>query len=240
MFTFCSMAIAGGMPSIASTSGFVILPRNCLAYDERLSANRRCPSAKSVSNASEDLPEPDIPVITTNLPRGISTVIFLRLLTFAPRMTMFPSSDISLPSYKKLKTLHSSDDHNSDKLAVFVGKDYKNTKKYLENMKKCVPLHPQSGEAVAADKFGAVVQLVRTPACHAGGRGFESLPHRSRLLNEIFAGESFVLGIIAKNGQNSQLRRRRRSMRRGLSFREVRAMMTGVPSGRDAGTDIVT
>ena len=26
--------------------------------------------------------------------------------------------------------------------------------------------------------FGAVVQLVRTPACHAGGRGFKSLPRR--------------------------------------------------------------
>ena len=27
-------------------------------------------------------------------------------------------------------------------------------------------------------QYGAVVQLVRTPACHAGGRGFKSLPRR--------------------------------------------------------------
>ena len=28
------------------------------------------------------------------------------------------------------------------------------------------------------DICGSVVQLVRTPACHAGGRGFKSLPSR--------------------------------------------------------------
>ena len=32
--------------------------------------------------------------------------------------------------------------------------------------------------------FGAVVQLVRISACHAEGRGFESRPHRERLLQQ--------------------------------------------------------
>src|ERR1700742_198018 len=39
-----------------------------------------------VSNASEDLPEPDSPVNTTSLSRGISTSTFLRLCSRAPRM----------------------------------------------------------------------------------------------------------------------------------------------------------
>ena len=36
----------------------------------------------------------------------------------------------------------------------------------------------KSGQLIA--EIGAVVQLVRMPACHAGGRGFESLPHRNK------------------------------------------------------------
>src|SRR5262245_11296165 len=38
-----------------------------------------------VSKASDDLPEPDSPVMTTNWSRGRSTSIFLRLWTRAPR-----------------------------------------------------------------------------------------------------------------------------------------------------------
>ena len=38
-----------------------------------------------------------------------------------------------------------------------------------------VTLHPQN-------KIGALVQLVRMPACHAGGRWFESCTHRRKAL----------------------------------------------------------
>src|SRR5512140_2440688 len=41
-----------------------------------------------VSKASEDLPEPDRPVNTTSLSRGISRSTFLRLCSRAPRMVM--------------------------------------------------------------------------------------------------------------------------------------------------------
>src|SRR6185503_2177192 len=41
-----------------------------------------------VSNASEDLPEPDRPVITINWSRGRSRSMFLRLCVRAPRMRM--------------------------------------------------------------------------------------------------------------------------------------------------------
>src|SRR4051812_848193 len=38
-----------------------------------------------VSKASDDLPEPERPVMTTSLSRGMSTSTFLRLCTRAPR-----------------------------------------------------------------------------------------------------------------------------------------------------------
>src|SRR5271156_1594432 len=44
-----------------------------------------------VSNASEDFPEPDRPVITTRLSRGMMTSTFLRLCSRAPRTWMEPA-----------------------------------------------------------------------------------------------------------------------------------------------------
>src|SRR5690242_19138977 len=40
-----------------------------------------------VSNASDDLPEPDSPVMTTSRSRGISRLMFLRLCSRAPRIS---------------------------------------------------------------------------------------------------------------------------------------------------------
>src|SRR5262249_54294502 len=47
-----------------------------------------CPSAKRVSKARDDLPEPDTPVMTTRRLRGISTWMFFRLCSRAPRTTI--------------------------------------------------------------------------------------------------------------------------------------------------------
>ena len=51
-----------------------------------------------------------------------------------------------------------------------------------------------NGKRPAQSKTGAVVQLVRMPACHAGGRGFESLPHRENPLQSVLRGVFSYLG----------------------------------------------
>jgi hypothetical protein len=85
---FCSMEMAGDKPDIWSMSGFSIMDRNCLAYVDRDSTYRRWPSAYNVSNAREDFPEPEMPVMTTSLSRGIVRSMFFRLWVRAPLTIM--------------------------------------------------------------------------------------------------------------------------------------------------------
>src|SRR5688572_18727288 len=64
-----------------------------------------------VSKASEDLPDPDSPVITTSWSRGRSTSMFLRLCTRAPRTEIqsWPIPDCCEFSGKPKPTFYTSD-----------------------------------------------------------------------------------------------------------------------------------
>src|SRR3989475_412374 len=55
---------------------------------------RHCPSANRVSNASDDLPDPETPVTTVSRSCGISTETFLRLFCRAPSMRRAGGCDI--------------------------------------------------------------------------------------------------------------------------------------------------
>src|ERR1700737_4335787 len=95
---FWSMDTAGDRPSMKSTSGLSIWPRNCREYAASDSTYRRWPSAKIVSNASDDLPDPDSPVNTIKASRGRSRSTLRRLCSRAPltirrSATRFPPAD---------------------------------------------------------------------------------------------------------------------------------------------------
>jgi len=84
---FCSIEIAGERPSIASTSGFSIKPQELASVGgERLDV---APLSLRVNRVEreDDFPDPDSPVMTVRLSRGISTVMSLRLCSRAPRTT---------------------------------------------------------------------------------------------------------------------------------------------------------
>ena len=61
-----------------------------------------------------------------------------------------------------------------------------------------VPLHPQMRKAPSATTHGVLVQLVRMPACHAGGHEFESRTHRKKHPQK---GCFFVLYIVYQLGK---------------------------------------
>src|SRR5262245_33544610 len=61
---------------------------NCRAYDESDSIYRRCPSAYSVSNASDDFPLPETPVNTISAFRGSVSETDCRLCTRAFLMSI--------------------------------------------------------------------------------------------------------------------------------------------------------
>jgi hypothetical protein len=64
-----------------------------------------------------------------------------------------------------------------------------------------------STRVIRKAKFGAVVQLVRIPACHAGGRGFESRPLRQTTKCPVRGVFVFVL----RSGAHELLHVRRES-----------------------------
>src|ERR1039457_1944575 len=96
---FWSIDTAGDNPSMKSTSGLSIWPRNCRAYADRDSTYRRCPSAKIVSNARLAFPDPDNQVNTIMESRGSSSDTSFRLCSRAPRTTRRSATALCSPGH---------------------------------------------------------------------------------------------------------------------------------------------
>src|SRR5580692_1158026 len=70
-----------------------------------------------VSNASDDFPDPDSPVITTSLSRGISTSMFLRLCSRAPLILM-PWVFFMLPARIREEARHGRWDARPERIST--------------------------------------------------------------------------------------------------------------------------
>ena len=64
-------------------------------------------------------------------------------------------------------------------------------KKLLQNRAGCVIITKHVG----CGEYGSVVQLVRTPPCHGGGRGFESHPNRHFFDRSICSRQTSLCGF---------------------------------------------
>ena len=113
----------GGTPVTLSTSGRGIVGKNCRAYGVSVSRKRRCPSAKTTSNASVLLPEPLGPVTTVSLPCGILTLTSCRLCSRACATTKFASGRVAASAGAALERALASCLHGrAALLALSIGK----------------------------------------------------------------------------------------------------------------------
>ena len=85
----CSITIAIGRFSIASTCGRPYLGRYCWVNDGNVSFNSLRDFAAIVSSTSDDFPEPETPVTTVICFFGIFTETFFKLFSVAPRTSIY-------------------------------------------------------------------------------------------------------------------------------------------------------
>ena len=84
-----------------------------------------------------------------------------------------------------------------------------------------------------------VVQLVRIPACHAGGRGFESRPLRQSKPLQVFDMQGFFFGVSQRNfGGIAQLGERLHGMQEVIG--SIPFTSTKFVSGSSVSSKVLT